>query len=107
MSSGQWRRVAPGVHQLGVKLEELTPGTRVDGVAHGAVTVVSTKWHGSMAITLTYRDDTGRTDERLLYRDHEASLSMAESSRVFSFDGDSALFRLAAEGLRLRMAARF
>lgn len=107
MSSGQWRPVAPGVHQLGVKLEELTPGTRLGGIAAGVVTVVNVKWHGSMAITLTYRDDAGRTSERLLYRDHEASLSMAESSRPFSFDGDPALFRLAAEGLRLRMAARF
>ncbi len=107
MSKGQWRLVAPGVHQLGVKLEELTPGTRVGGVTSGVVTVVNIKWHGSMAITLTYRDDAGRTDERLLYRDHENSLSMAESSRAFSFDGDPALFRLAAEALRLRMAARF
>ena len=107
MGDIQWRLVAPGVYQPGVKLEELTPGTRISGVASGLVTVVNVKWHGSMAISLTFRDDAGRTGERLLYRDHEPSLSLAESSRVFSFDGDPALFRLAAEGLRLRMAARF
>jgi superfamily II DNA or RNA helicase len=95
------------VKQLGVKLEELTPGARVGGVVHGVVTVVDVKWHGAGALTLTYREDAGPVGQRLLYRDHEASLSMAESSRAYAFDGDPALFRLAAEGLRIRMAAQF
>lgn len=107
VTTGQWRSVAPGVHQLGVKLEELTPGARVGGVAGGVVTVVDVKWHGSNALTLTYQDDGGRVDHRLLYRDHEPSLSLAEPSRAYAFDGDPALFRLAAEGLRIRMAAQF
>ncbi|WP_432904018.1 helicase-related protein [Micromonospora matsumotoense] len=107
MSTGQWRSVTPGVHQLGVKLEELTPGARVGGVAGSVVTVVDVKWHGSNALTLTYQDDGGRVDHRLLYRDHEPSLSLAEPSRAYAFDGDPALFRLAAEGLRIRMAAQF
>ncbi|GHJ56384.1 RNA helicase [Nonomuraea sp. TT08I-71] len=107
MSTGQWRSVAPGIQQLGVKLEELTPGARVGGVAGGVVSVVDVKWHGSNALTLTYQDDGGRVDHRLLYRDHEPSLSLAEPSRAYAFDGDPALFRLAAEGLRIRMAAQF
>jgi superfamily II DNA or RNA helicase len=107
MGEGQWRTVAPGVYQVGVKLEELTPGARVGGVVHGIVTVVDIKWHGSNALTLTFREDSGRVDHRLLYRDHEPSLSLQESSRAYAFDGDPALFRLAAEGLRIRMAAQF
>ncbi|PWU52347.1 helicase [Micromonospora sp. S4605] len=107
MGDKHWRPVAPGVHQLGVKLEELSPGARVGGVVNGVVTVVTVKWHGSAALTLTYRDDSGRVGERLLYRDHESSLTLAESSRAYAFDGDPALFRLAAEALRIRMAAQF
>src|SRR6266487_6862494 len=107
MSEGQWRTIAPGVYQVGVKLEELTPGARVGGVVHGVITVVDVKWHGSNALTLTFREDSGRVDHRLLYRDHEPSLSLQESSRAYAFDGDPALFRLVAEGLRIRMAAQF
>src|SRR6266536_2793149 len=82
-------------------------GARVGGVVHGVITVVDVKWHGSNALTLTFREDSGRVDHRLLYRDHEPSLSLQESSRAYAFDGDPALFRLAAEGLRIRMAAQF
>jgi hypothetical protein len=96
------------VHQLGVTLEELTPGARVGGiVASGAVTVLHVKWHGSNAVTVTYADDAGRSDHRLLYRDHQPSLWLVDSSRAYAFDGDPALFRLAAEALRIRMAALF
>jgi hypothetical protein len=108
VSEGQWRTVAPGVHQLGVTLEELTPGARVGGiVASGAVTILHVKWHGSNAVTVTYADDAGRTDHRLLYRDHQPSLWLEDASRAYAFDGDPALFRLAAEALRIRMAALF
>jgi superfamily II DNA or RNA helicase len=108
VSDAQWRQVAPGVHQQGIKLEELTPGARVGGViAGGAVTVVSVQWYGSNALALTYRDEAGRVGERLLYRDHEPSLSIQAAARAYSFDGDPALFRLAAEALRIRMAAQF
>ncbi|MEU3630904.1 helicase-related protein [Streptomyces fradiae] len=64
-------------------------------------------WHGSNAMTLTYRDDGGHVDQRLLYRDHEAALSVELTARAYQLDGDPGLFRLAAEALRIRMAARF
>lgn len=102
------REIAPGVYQVGAKLEELTPGARIGGVVVGGiVTVVDVQWHGSNALTLTYRDDAGRVDQRLLYRDHEPSLSVEAASRAYAFDGDPGLFRLVAEGLRIRMAAQF
>lgn len=42
------------------KLEDLTPGVRASGVAVGQpVTVVDVRWHGSNAVTVTYRDDAG------------------------------------------------
>ena len=90
------------------RLEDLTPGASVTGIVpSGTVSVVAVKWHGSNAITLTYRDSAGQVNERLLYRDHEPSLAVAGTTRAYAFDGDAGLFRLAAEALRIRMAARF
>ena len=76
-----------GVPQ-GVALEENTPGTRVRGIINGDVVVEGVQWHGSNALTVTYKDDTGRTDQRLLYRELEPSLSLVQVSRAYAFDGD-------------------
>jgi hypothetical protein len=96
-------------HQAaGTKLEQLTPGALVSGViVGGSVTVVDATWHGANALTLTYRDGTGTVAQSLLYRDREPSLSVRTAAGAYAFDGDPALFRLAAEALRIRMAARF
>ena len=51
------------------RLEDLTPGARVRGIIPSqTVTVVQVEWHGTQALTLTYRDDAGRVDHELLYR---------------------------------------
>src|SRR6266568_1566343 len=93
---------------MGVRLEDVTPGALVGGVAgDGAVTVVAVRWIGSNALQLTFRTGDGRLDERLLYRDHEPRLTLAEAAAAYDFTGDGAAFKLAAEALRIRMAARF
>jgi superfamily II DNA or RNA helicase len=90
-----------------VRLEDLTPGALVGGVTPtGDVQVVAVKWYGANAVNLTYRTDQGIADQ-LLYRDHEPRLVLRRSSTAYAFDGDGALFKLAAEALRIRMAARF
>ncbi len=90
------------------QLEDLTPGARVAGVAaNGAVTVIAAEWHGNNAVTLTFRDDVGGVVERLLYRDHEAGLVLEAPAATQSFDARGNDFKLAAEALRIRMAARF
>lgn len=62
---------------MSVRLEELTPAVRVAGVVPGrAVTVVAVAWHGTQAVTLTYRDDAGAVAERVLFRDDEKDLSV-------------------------------
>ncbi|MEU6429668.1 helicase-related protein [Microbispora sp. NPDC046973] len=73
----------------------------------GAVTVVAVKWYGQNALNLTYRAEDGSVADQLLYRDWEARLTIRAASAAYSFDGDGALFKLAAEALRIRMAARF
>ncbi len=90
------------------RLEDLTPGARVAGVLpEQPVLVVAADWHGTNAITLTYRTDGGRTDAELLYRENEARLEILEPGAAFAFDGDGSLFRLASEALRIRLAYLF
>lgn len=91
-----------------LRLEDLAPGAVVGGVVPGAdVTVVALQMFGDSAARLTYRRADGTVDETILYRDREGELTAGEqgaSSR--GFDADAELFRLAAEALRIRMAAR-
>ncbi|WP_433243503.1 helicase-related protein [Streptosporangium sp. CA-135522] len=92
----------------GVRLEDLTPGAVVGGVTpSGDVSVVAIKWYGSNAVNLTYKSGDGQVADQLLYRDHESRLSLRKASAAYGFDGDGAFFKLAAEALRIRMAARF
>lgn len=54
------------------RLEVLTPGSRVEGLtANGVVTVLQAQWHGSGAVTLTYRDDAGNVGQELVHREDE------------------------------------
>jgi len=78
-----------------VRLEELQANATVRGVLpDGGVTVVSTKWFGSNALELTYKDAGGKVANQLLYRHDEPRLELVEVGRPWSFDGDGALFRL-------------
>jgi SNF2 family DNA or RNA helicase len=93
---------------VSAKLEDLTPGARVRGVLPDrAVTVVAQEWHGTQALTLTYRDDQGRPGHEILYRSDEARLEIEDEGRAWSFDADGRLFRLASEALRIRLAHLF
>lgn len=76
------------------------------GVLATPVTVVGTTWHGTNALTLIYRGDAG-VGETILYRDHEAGLSVETAAAAYAFDADPELFRVAAEALRIRMAGRY
>jgi SNF2 family DNA or RNA helicase len=90
------------------RLEELTRGAAVKGVlADSLVTVVDVKWIGSVAVELTYKDAAGQLGSELLYRDREPTLEIAAAGKPWSFDGDSALFRLLSEAHRIRLAYLF
>ena len=92
----------------GTRLEDLTVGALVHGLSSsGPVTVVATKWHGSVALTLTCRDAAGLVSERVLYRDDEVALRVESAVRGWSFDADGDLFRLAAEARRIQLAHLF
>ncbi len=80
------------------RLEELTKGARVRGVAPiGVVTVIDAEWIGSDAVNLTYEDDTGNVEREIVYRSKESELSLDGEGRPWSFDADPELFTLVAE----------
>jgi superfamily II DNA or RNA helicase len=90
------------------RLEDLKRNASVKGILpSGQVTVVDVQWHGSNAITLTYRDADGKTGQEVVYRDREPTLEVVEAGRPWSFDGDGSLFRLASEAHRIRLAYLF
>lgn len=90
------------------RLEDLTPGTVVRGILpDGLVTVESTTWHGTEALTLLYRSPTGQTAEEIVYRHDEGRIDIVEAGRPWSFDGDGAKFRLVAEAHRIHLAHLF
>jgi superfamily II DNA or RNA helicase/predicted nucleotidyltransferase len=89
-------------------LERLVPGAVVRGVLPDApVEVVEVAWHGSAAVTLTYRRADGLVQEELLSRADEARLHIEAHSGTWALDADPALFRLTSEAMRLRLAHLF
>ncbi|GMV60073.1 MAG: hypothetical protein AMXMBFR72_31660 [Betaproteobacteria bacterium] len=90
------------------KLEELKPNAALRGILPDTlVKVVSVQWYGSEALELTYKTQTGKVANQLLYRHDEPRLEIVEQGRPWSFDGDGALFRLVAEAQRIRLAHLF
>lgn len=91
-----------------VRLEDLVPGVEVAGVV-GAypVAVVQVTWHGQNFITLTYKDQEGKTDQVVLGRDKEPSLRVTSAGTGPAFDGDPESWRIGAEALRIHYAALF
>lgn len=89
-------------------LEELTPGTVVNGLLpNKPVTVINVQWHGFDVIEVTYKDGSGVLGNELIFRDREPELEIAKKSLPWSFSGDGALFKLVSEAYRIRLAYLF
>lgn len=90
------------------QLEAITRSAAVKGILpDGLVTISDVRWIGTVAIEVTYKDSAGRLGNELLYRDREPTLEIVEVGKPWSFDGDSALFRLLSEAHRIRLAYLF
>lgn len=90
------------------RLEDLQPTAAVRGILPDQlVTVVSVQWFGSEALELTYKGQSGRLANELLYRHDEPRLQVVEHGRPWSFDGDGRSFRLVSEAHRIRLAHLF
>lgn len=69
-----------------MKLEQLTKGARVRGLAvDGIATVKSVELQGSNAVEVIFTDARGALQVRLLMREDEPSLELVTASRPWSF----------------------
>ena len=90
IAEGQRTERLGAAGHMGVRLEDVTPGALVGGIAgDSTLTVVAVQWIGSNALQLTYRTAEGRLDERLLYRDHEPRLTLVEAAAAYDFSADA------------------
>ena len=92
-----------------VRLENLTPGALVEGIADkNTVEIISVKWHGSSAAEITYKiPETGQANNLLVFREDEYKYEISEEGRPWAFDADGSLFRLVSEAIRIRLAYLF
>ncbi len=64
------------------RLEDFTEGSIVLGVIpHEPVAVVTSKWHGTGCLEVFYKTNRGKTGERLIYREDEASMENVKQPR--------------------------
>src|SRR6266849_1318062 len=90
------------------RLEELSAGASVRGVVGDAIaTIVNVNWYGSNCVDVVYKTADGRVANDILYRDDEARIQIVRPGRVWSFEGDGDLFRLASEAYRIHLAPLF
>src|ERR1035437_4310292 len=86
------------------KLEDLQPGLRLAGVIPGQnVSVIAVQPHGGDAIELTYKTAGGELGQRVLGRDAEENLTIAQLE-ARPLDAVAADFKLVAECQRIKLA---
>lgn len=91
-----------------IKLDQIRVGSVLKGVvANHTIVVDAMQWHGSQCLTLTFRDETGKSDSRLCYEDEAADFEEVAAGRRWSFDGDGDLLRLVSEARRIQLAHLF
>jgi hypothetical protein len=90
-----------------MRLEDIAAGGILAGLdPDGAADVIAARWIGRDALDVAYRVN-GATRSRLLMRSDEALLLATAAAKRVALDGDGALFRLAAEASRIRLAYLF
>ncbi|MBO9604396.1 MAG: DEAD/DEAH box helicase [Paenibacillaceae bacterium] len=91
-----------------VRLEEITVGASLFGIAGGAqVNVVAVQWYGNAALEITFKNARGQLANQLLYREDEDKLGACDNSLPRRFDADANLLRLVSEAYRIGLAPIF
>ena len=89
------------------KLEEITVGTRVRGLAgDNPVTVVAVNWHGGSSISVAFKTEQGALDESMVFRSEEDGLTI-EGAKEWGFDADADDLKLVSEAYRISLAHLF
>ncbi len=91
-----------------IKLEDIKPGTILNGLAPNvSATVIQAVPVGDAALTVYYKVGQEPPAERMLFRHDESDLSLVEQGRPWAFDADGDAFKLAAEAYRIHLAHLF
>jgi superfamily II DNA or RNA helicase len=91
-----------------VKLEEINKDALLNGIIPGqTIKIVNVDHIGEDTISVVYKDSKGQPGEQMLFRSDEARLSHVKMGRPWSFDGNGADFKLAAEAHRIHLAHLF
>ncbi|MEO8612402.1 MAG: helicase-related protein, partial [Chloroflexota bacterium] len=90
------------------QLEQLQRGIQIYGIVpQQIVTLIDIEWSGSNAVTVVYRRTDGKVGDTLLYRENEADLEIVHAKRLWAFDVEGGLLRLASEAYRIHLAHLF
>jgi superfamily II DNA or RNA helicase len=90
------------------KLEDVKKDATVRGIlTEQLVSIIETKWHGTDALEVIYRDSSGRHDSQILFRDREQTIEVITAGQPWSFRADGNLLKLASESHRIRLAYLF
>jgi superfamily II DNA or RNA helicase len=88
-----------------MRLEELAPGARINGVVAGApVDLIAVTAIGGDTVRVVYRTASGELGEQILMRANEPFIEEV-AEQATPFDADTEEFKLAAEALRIQTAA--
>ncbi|ABR90637.1 ATP-dependent RNA helicase [Janthinobacterium sp. Marseille] len=91
-----------------LKLEDIKKNAAISGIEPGhVVRIVTTEPVGDNALTVYYKTADGKLLERMLFRNDETKLSLAEAGRPWAFDAPGEEFKLAAEAYRINLAHLF
>src|SRR3954451_7200771 len=89
-------------------LEVIRPGAVLRGLGGPEpVTFVAVDRLTDDAANVAYRTESGALAERMIFASDLAGLTPVQAGAAFSFDGDPASFKLAAEARRMRLAYLF
>jgi superfamily II DNA or RNA helicase len=91
-----------------LKLEDIKKNAAISGIEPGhVVRIVTTEPVGDNALTVYYKTADGKLLERMLFRNDETKLSLAEAGRPWAFDAPGEEFKLAVEAYRINLAHLF
>lgn len=91
-----------------MKLEDIKKDAQITGIKPGeTVRIIQVEPIGDDTLTVYYKDSQGNTDERMIFRSDEASFSLTETGKPWSFTASGDEFKLALESLRIQLAHLF
>ncbi|NLF02988.1 MAG: DUF3883 domain-containing protein [Anaerolineales bacterium] len=91
-----------------MRLEDLAPGVAISGLdPTQSVRLVQVEWRGSAAVEVVYTRADGGTGHQILFRSHEAQLTIEQHLRDWAFDADPVVFTQVAEAYRIHLAHLF